>query len=430
MNKHQQSGMTTLLITSMLLIVALLFSLASYKNLFYQIKRTQNEVLARQAHWIAEGGLECGFTEYKINKNNFTDFDECNTAELELTLTPVTSTEFHLESKVTNFLQSKKIFKNIKLGGSGKSGAMRSSADLYFYGSVSFMTPDPGNLEADGWQCVALRYRSRFYAAVIDSKGIYPGGELPFNDFDPLGNKCAPNHFNIFDHDDDGIINGDFVKDSSVSPFEEIFGVEKINHNEVRDSGEFELLTTNGFNRGNCGDLIVDILKHPSKKERIWIEGDCEIKSSAFEDLINESEKTQGILLVFHDGLLSFMDPSLPPPPPEKAKGLKGMIVHFNYDYSIGDTSWVGLDANITLGNSSSIFPSDYLSISSYYQKGSFIFSGGQVFDSVGHSALFYGAIDFRYNKDVINSALSVFNQPRWQEGSWHDFEYQKNNRL
>ena len=68
MNKHQQSGMTTLLITSMLLIVALLFSLASYKNLFYQIKRTQNEVLARQAHWIAEGGLECGFVELKHEK--------------------------------------------------------------------------------------------------------------------------------------------------------------------------------------------------------------------------------------------------------------------------------------------------------------------------------------------------------------------------
>ncbi|WP_305371165.1 hypothetical protein [Photobacterium leiognathi] len=57
--------MTTLLITSLLLIVALLFSLASYKNLFYQIKRTQNEVLARQAHWVAEGGLECGFSYLK-----------------------------------------------------------------------------------------------------------------------------------------------------------------------------------------------------------------------------------------------------------------------------------------------------------------------------------------------------------------------------
>lgn len=69
MNKHQQSGMTTLLITSMLLIVALLFSLASYKNLFYQIKRTQNEVLARQAHWAAEGGLECGYSLLQQLKN-------------------------------------------------------------------------------------------------------------------------------------------------------------------------------------------------------------------------------------------------------------------------------------------------------------------------------------------------------------------------
>ncbi|WP_256383178.1 hypothetical protein [Photobacterium toruni] len=417
MNKHQQSGMTTLLITSMLLIVALLFSLASYKNLFYQIKRTQNEVLARQAHWAAEGGLECGFTEYKIKKNNFTGFDECNTAELELRLTPVTSTEFQLASRVTSLLQSKKIFKNIKLGGSGKSGAMRSSADLYFHTSASFMTPDPGNLEVDGWQCVALRYRSRFHAAVIDNKGVYPGGELPFNDFDPLSKNCAPNHLNTFDNDDDGIINGDFVKDSSVSPFEEIFGVEKIKHNEVRDSGEFELLTTNGSNRGNCGDLIVSILENPSKKERIWVEGDCEIKSLAFQNLIKESKKTEGVLLVIHDGLLSLMGPSSSVTDP-----FKGMLIHFNYNYVIGTTSWIGLEANTMLGHIPSVIPPDYLSNSSYYQSGSFKFSGGQVFDSVGHSAIFYSAIDFRYNKDVIDSALSVFNQPRWQQGSWHDF--------
>ena len=57
-----QQGMATLMITSLLLVVALLFSLASYKNLFYQIKRSQNEVLAKQAHWQAEGGLECAFS--------------------------------------------------------------------------------------------------------------------------------------------------------------------------------------------------------------------------------------------------------------------------------------------------------------------------------------------------------------------------------
>ena len=57
----RQKGLTTLLVTTMLLVVSLVFSLSSYKNLFYQIKRTQNEVMARKAHWLAEGGLECGF---------------------------------------------------------------------------------------------------------------------------------------------------------------------------------------------------------------------------------------------------------------------------------------------------------------------------------------------------------------------------------
>ncbi|GAJ71978.1 hypothetical protein JCM18904_2770 [Vibrio sp. JCM 18904] len=53
--KHQQ-GVATLLITSILLSVALVVTLGSYKNLFYQIKRAQNEVSSRQQHWEAEGG--------------------------------------------------------------------------------------------------------------------------------------------------------------------------------------------------------------------------------------------------------------------------------------------------------------------------------------------------------------------------------------
>ncbi|PSV19663.1 hypothetical protein C0W44_14030 [Photobacterium leiognathi subsp. mandapamensis] len=422
MNKYNQSGMTTLLITSMLLIIALLFSLASYKNLFYQIKRTQNEVLARQAHWLSEGGLECGFSEYIANKDNFTDFVKCKSSKLDLKLNQITATELVLQSKTINSVSAKIISKKINSGSSGKSGAMRSSADLYFHTSASFMTPDPGNLETDGWQCVALRYKNKFYAAVMDNKGVYPGGEPPFAKFDPQAKNCAPSHLNKFDDSDDGFVNADFVKDSTVSPFKEIFNVENKDHNDIRDNGEFEILFTNSSNRGKCGDLITNILKDSSKKKRIWIEGDCEIKSAAFKDLIKESDKTQGILLVFHDGLLSFMKPP-PELPGELPKSLKGMVVHFNYDYSIGDTSWVGLDANNMLGHSSSVIPDDYLLNSSYYQEGSFRFSGGQVFDSVGQSALFYSAIDFRYNKDVIDFALSVFNKPRWIEGSWNDFQ-------
>ncbi len=51
-----QKGVATLLITAILLSIALVVTLGSYKNLFYQIKRAQNEIKARQEHWLAEGG--------------------------------------------------------------------------------------------------------------------------------------------------------------------------------------------------------------------------------------------------------------------------------------------------------------------------------------------------------------------------------------
>ncbi|HDZ9241636.1 TPA: hypothetical protein RUZ16_003302, partial [Vibrio cholerae] len=64
--RQYQQGVATLLITSILLSVALVVTLGSYKNLFYQIKRAQNEVKARQEHWLAEGGLECGYSQFLI----------------------------------------------------------------------------------------------------------------------------------------------------------------------------------------------------------------------------------------------------------------------------------------------------------------------------------------------------------------------------
>ncbi|MFA0350859.1 hypothetical protein AB4486_28550, partial [Vibrio sp. 10N.222.55.C6] len=49
------------------LVTALMLTFGSYRSVFYQIKRSQNEVEARKQHWEAEGGLECGFT-YIVNQ--------------------------------------------------------------------------------------------------------------------------------------------------------------------------------------------------------------------------------------------------------------------------------------------------------------------------------------------------------------------------
>ncbi len=66
MIRKYQQGLATLLITSILLSIALAVTFGSYKNLFYQIKRAQNEVKARQEHWLAEGGLECVYSLAKL----------------------------------------------------------------------------------------------------------------------------------------------------------------------------------------------------------------------------------------------------------------------------------------------------------------------------------------------------------------------------
>lgn len=52
----KQQGAAALLVVSVLLVAALMMSLGSYKSLFYQIKRANNQIEARQEHWRAEGG--------------------------------------------------------------------------------------------------------------------------------------------------------------------------------------------------------------------------------------------------------------------------------------------------------------------------------------------------------------------------------------
>lgn len=70
--KHYQvqSGAITLLMTSVLLAVALMMSLASMKAVMYQIKRAQNEIKVRQIHWRLEGGIECAAASVVAHQSN------------------------------------------------------------------------------------------------------------------------------------------------------------------------------------------------------------------------------------------------------------------------------------------------------------------------------------------------------------------------
>ncbi|PMH37522.1 hypothetical protein BCU68_07865 [Vibrio sp. 10N.286.49.B3] len=63
--KVVQTGMATLVMTTILLSAALMMSLGTYRAMFLQIKLAQNEVKVMQDKWLASGGLECAYAQFK-----------------------------------------------------------------------------------------------------------------------------------------------------------------------------------------------------------------------------------------------------------------------------------------------------------------------------------------------------------------------------
>ena len=403
-NKHQQSGMTTLLITSMLLIVALLFSLASYKNLFYQIKRTQNEVLARQAHWIAEGGLECGFAQIQ-KAGNISDaiLTDCNDGQA-LTLSPDDGKSV-LTSETDN--KYKKIAKTIVAGGAKSSGVIKSSADLYFNGDYN-ISPDY-NLVNGKYNCNIIRYLRNIYIHQAYSK---------------IGNANNPHDTNqceiaykttrALKRID---FKSDIYKDLKLDVFKETFGTNRKNWKEVKEKNFLDgdkLI-------GTCLDKITS--EGAKKKRYIWITGDCVIEGN-----IDEKDN-DGVFVLIHNGKLHI-----------KGTGnYNGIFYHFIDDSYINKVNWTGttLDVKAYTGiykasdnDEPIISDENFNKMTITYLEGSLKPSGGFIFDAPNHLVYLRAAIDLTFEDELIDDLLSKFRKPRWQQGSWHDFEYQNNNRL
>ncbi len=84
-----QQGAITLLMTSMLLVMTLALSVTGYRQIYFQIKRSQNELISRQAFWIAEGGLECLYAQLQDAHSVPSPFSLCGLPSgLELILSP------------------------------------------------------------------------------------------------------------------------------------------------------------------------------------------------------------------------------------------------------------------------------------------------------------------------------------------------------
>ncbi|HIF9375331.1 TPA: hypothetical protein ACX6RV_003227 [Photobacterium damselae] len=422
MNRYHQQGMSTLLITSMLLVVALIFSLASYKNLFYQIKRTQNEVLARQAHWAAEGGLECGFAEISNKSDVNTSLDKCKTVidgqPLTLSIDPDDGKSVLISKTDNNY---KKISKTIIVGGAKSSGVIKSSADLYLNGKHAYY-PDP-NIEISNksWMCSLLRYKNNLYLHNANTN-IKNNGFIhdfpPYEGFNTTNNKCNDEY--LTDFEGKGKFSKDVSKENNMDLFKETFGTERNDWLQVKSNGIFKpIVITEPM---TCGSKLADNL---SDKDRyLWVSGDCFLDHNGISLVSKKSQKVKGAFLLFHQGLLSIGGVN---------DEFLGIIYHFEHE-TINDRnnllSWKN-DTN----NYSTISKDDlYIPLGNaqadksiqkrvvFYMYGSFTPSGGFIFDTPEQVSYFNIATNFSFNGELIKELLAPFGKPRWQQGSWHDF--------
>ncbi|HIF9173484.1 TPA: hypothetical protein ACX6PS_002162 [Photobacterium damselae] len=431
-NKYCQSGMTTLLITSMLLIVALLLSLASYKSLFYQIKRTQNEVVARQSHWLAEGGLECGFSEIQhIKAIPVGGFNYCDSLSLD-SLTVLSGTPNILRAKKAGKL----LEKSFSTPGAGSSGTIKSTSNIYFAGGVSTF-PDPGkNLGNNKWQCTVLRYAKNLKVlGTLESKGL-DSNVLPYEGFPetPL-QTCIGTHLTnpgvIGNNDIPSGLKSDFIQDPYLEPFKDTFDVLRKDWLEVMYDDEFvrvgnnlptnkpetSILPSPSFN-DNCGIKIKsEIIKG---NDLIWVYGGCHITDSELTEIDAEIgiKNLDGVILVIQDGIFSTRGDHQ----------FKGMIYHFitsSSSYSPTLSDWKKTenfsDLKGVVDHNPDVVTDITVTDVSYYQDGVFNPLGGYVMDGPNTYAVFRSSMSFKFNRDVMDKPLNKIRKIKWIKGSWND---------
>ncbi|OIQ26039.1 hypothetical protein [uncultured Vibrio sp.] len=433
-NSRHQTGASVLLMTAILLVGALATALSSYRGVFYQIKVANNQIEDRQAHWRAEGGLECAFSS--IVENNDTSIPtNLNSVCSAMGLT-------HLKASATDpeRLSAKygyrELNKSIVFSGDSGDGAIKSTSDLLVYGSTLVSPPDPGPKNSDNeHECVAvaIHEESSFIASTgISNNGVGINISKPSVDFDNSFD-CAATHKTV-SSSNTGIwkdASNTFVSTNAkqdlqqvekLNPFKNLFGYERGEWEKVRDHSDYKFLSYSMSGTDvNCtdkfkGDLIL------GKPNKVWIDGSCELDQTSIDAITTIQASASGtyLFLLIHNGVLAIRG----------SGSIEGVIFHFNESFAPDPSHW-SVFSTPTTADLNSNFD---VSISTLYgsattntpkhatflQSGSFKFTGGMLFDTNKQMALFYDSMRLQYNSDITSSF--VFSaKPKWKKGSWHD---------
>jgi hypothetical protein len=428
-----QAGHVTLLVTSLLLILALVLTLASYRGTLFQIKQANNELEARQSHWIAEGGLECLYGQIKFQQgmpSSLAEIKKCGLSGLTLPLPAVLGQYHKLEAK-----QDKATLTRLVTVKEMEAGVLQVSSDLYIESSLNIKLADPGALTEKGWQCRVLRYKSDYTIKLgtsenaVNNSGVSAEAVNQVVGFDAQGKGC--------EYQNDGLTTKntqDWKQDTEMDLFHEFFGISREEHNKVRDNGKFVVLgeLTSSFTPQymvseprECGGKIIEAID--AENQFLWVEGSCMIDTASLGVLGNKT-KDKPITLVVHDGSLSL----------HGSGTLNGVLFQFNHAFEPSKADWDThtsfyedgtVDGKLEQEVSPYLFPSlsdrpaGLEAKTAYFQRGALEINGAMYIDSPGHGSITSNSLTLIFNEKSVKPALLALSKNyRWVKGSWQDF--------
>ncbi|MEZ8099854.1 hypothetical protein [Vibrio bivalvicida] len=412
MRRVDEKGWVTLLVTSVLLISTLVLGLTSYKVLFYQIKRAQNEIKVRQAHWLSEAGIECVYAYIHRNPDKLSALSSASNTLLNdvckqdlklesLYIEPLSGDSYVVHANSENYRINRR-FHHSEVSG---MGTIQSRADLRLIGSIDIAPDAPREVRSDGlYECVAVRYLSKVVFETEGSTGTLstrsPMRNGPYSGFN---GECAPEYktslsSNQSTSEHGNLFKNDYQQDSQLSTFNNYFNMEKSAENIALAKLQYQVISLATMTDGhNCADVINTYLTPTANK--LWIEGHCVITT-----LLNVSWPSS---LVVENGIFAATGPNV----------FAGSFYHL-VDMSSLDFSELSISEywnEVSFKNSIETWLGNK---TVYFDNGAFHPEGGMHFDAEGGEAVLKGSYDLDYFSS--NNPVQGRKVFTWYPGGWY----------
>ncbi|WP_428774282.1 hypothetical protein [Vibrio sp.] len=397
MKRGNQQGAATLLITVLLTVSMLLLVMGSYQGIFYQVKLLQNHIKARQQLWRASGGLECAYAAIKSDPSKISQLTSATSSQLKQDCSAAAG----LDDVTARVLGASRYLitatagyqsdtQQLHIGSETRLGAIQSSADLKFIGSVAIFPDAAPTPDINGrYQCVAVRYKHKIsYIPTVSTDKLQvndPVTNGPFNGF--VGGQCSSASKTVLSvsastDTTPALFKQDFIQDGQVAPFYNFFGLPNTAANRAQLKAGFKQLYLPTIADGEtCASKLQLAFTYSNK---VWVNGHC---------LINQPLTVAGVnTLVVQNGLLASFG----------AVVFEGSVFHL---VDMADVSFTpAAIASYWQASSQSAAVQSLLgSKTVYFDQGSFHPSGGLYFDADGGEAILKGA----YNLQFMHSKSS-----------------------